>query len=74
MVERFRDGGWGAAVLFLVIAIVTLAVLAELLRKTNPTHLTIGAAMVMLLYLTMAAFVVLASRLFTRRNGESSVE
>lgn len=71
MIQRARNGGWGAVAIFLAIAIAALAVLAELLRKTNPTHLTIGAAMVMLLYATMAAFFVLASRVFTRREGNA---
>jgi hypothetical protein len=74
MVERRRTGGWGAVAIFLIIALATIAVLAELLRKTNPSHLTIGAAVVMLLYATVAAFVVLASRLFTARDGDTTAD
>jgi hypothetical protein len=54
---------------FVAIALVTLLVLIVLLKKTNPAHLTIGAGMVMLLYLTVGGFLVLASLIFVPRGG-----
>lgn len=62
--ERLRTGGWSGVAIFLGIALATTLILIVLLRKTSATHLTVGAAMVMLIYLTIGAFMVLASRLF----------
>ena len=68
--ERLRAGGWRAVGVFLAIVLITLLILIVLLKKTNPTHLTIGAGMVMLIYLTVGGFLVLASRVFVSREGE----
>jgi hypothetical protein len=67
--DRLRQGGWRAAGAFLAITLVTLLVLIILLKKTNPSHLTIGAGMVMLLYLAVGGFLVLASLIFVPRRG-----
>jgi hypothetical protein len=64
VLERLRSGGWGAVALYLAIALVTLGVLIVLLRKTDPTHLTVGALLVMVMYLAVAAFMILAARIF----------
>jgi hypothetical protein len=71
VLDRFRTGGWTAVAIYLAIALAALAVLSYVFRKTNPSHLTIGAGMVMLLYLAVGAFMLLASRLFvTQRRDE----
>jgi hypothetical protein len=62
--DRLRSGGWLAVALYLGIALATLAVLLVLLRKTNAIHLTIGALLVMVMYLAVAAFMILGSRIF----------
>ncbi len=70
-VERLRSSGWVGTAIFLAVAVVTLAVLSYLFKKSDPTHLTKGAGFVMLLYLTVGGFMVLASRIFPRRRGDS---
>ncbi len=62
--DKLRTGGWPAVAVFLAIALVTLGILSLVLKRSSPTHLTIGAALVMLLYLAVAAFLILASRVF----------
>jgi uncharacterized membrane protein YkgB len=64
VVDRLRDGGWAGVALYLGIALATLVVLIVLLHKINPVHLTIGALMVMVMYLAVAAFMILGSRIF----------
>lgn len=64
MIDRLRGGGWSAVALYLAIALGTLAVLIVLLRKTSATHLTIGALMVMVMYLAVATFMILGARIF----------
>lgn len=64
VLDRLRGGGWSAAAVFLAIAVCTMLVLILVLKKSNATHLTVGAALVMLMYLVIGAFLVLASRLF----------
>jgi hypothetical protein len=71
ILARLRTGGWPAVVIYLAVALATLAVLSYLLKKTNPAHLTIGAGLVMLLYATASGFLLLASRLFVSRRDES---
>jgi hypothetical protein len=66
--DRVRAGGWRAVGVFLAIALVTLLVLIFLLKKTNPAHLSVGAGMVMLIYLAVGGFLVLASRVFVSRH------
>jgi hypothetical protein len=68
--DRLRAGGWPGVVIYLVIALGTLAVLTYLFKKTNPGNLTTGAAMVMLMYLTVGGFMLLASRVFTTKRDE----
>lgn len=67
-VERLRMGGWRAVGAFLAIGLLALLILTILLKKSNPNHLSIGAAMVMLLYLTVAGLMVLASLIFVPRS------
>jgi cytochrome bd-type quinol oxidase subunit 2 len=68
---RLRTGGWIGTAIFLAIALVTLAVLSYLFKKSDPSHLTKGAAFVTLLYLTACGFMVLASRIFPKKRGDS---
>ena len=68
--DRLRAGDWQAVALFLAIALASLVILALMLKKTNPGHLTVGSLMVMLIYLTVGAFMVLAARLFVSKEGE----
>ena len=68
-VVRRSPTGWSFVAGYLVIALAVVILEVVLLKKTDPTHLTIGAAMTMLLYLTVGAFLVGATRLFvTGRN------
>lgn len=67
--DRLRTGTWSAVFIFLGISIITLTILTVLLKKSNPNHVTIGAALVMLLYLTVGAFLVLASCVFIAPEG-----
>jgi hypothetical protein len=61
--------GWSFVVGYLGFALVVTALEVVLLKKSSPSHLTIGAALTMLLYLTVGAFLVGATRLFvTGRN------
>jgi undecaprenyl pyrophosphate phosphatase UppP len=68
--DRLRAGGWTGVAIYLVIALGTLAVLTYLFKKTNPAHLNTGAAMVMLMYVTVGGFMLLASRVFTTRRDD----
>ena len=68
--DKLRTGGWIGMVVFLAVALVTLAVLAYLFKKSDPSHLTKGAGFVMLLYLTVCGFMVLASRIFPSKRDE----
>lgn len=70
--DRFRTGGWPAVGIFLAIALATIVVLTLLLKKSNAAHLTVGAALVMLIYLTVGAFMLLASRIFVSRRADES--
>jgi len=69
--DRLRASGWVGTAVFLVIALLTLAVLSYLFKKSDPTHLTKGAGFVMLLYLTVCGFMLLASRIFPSKRGDS---
>jgi len=70
-VDRLRTSGWIGVAIYLAIAVVTLVVLSYLFKKSDPTHLTKGAGFVMLLYLTACGFMMLASRIFTNKRGDS---
>jgi len=67
--DRFRVGGWPAVGIFLAIAL-TIVVLTLLLKKSNAAHLTVGAALVMLIYLTVGVFMLLASRIFVAQRPD----
>ncbi len=69
--DRLRAGGWAGTAIFLAIAVITLAVLSYLFKKSDPSHLTKGAGFVMLLYLTVCGFMVLAARVFPSKGGDS---
>ena len=68
--SRARAGGWPAVAIFLAIALTTIVVLTLLLKKSNAAHLTVGAALVMLIYLTVGAFMLLASRIFVSQRSD----
>ena len=68
--DRFRAGSWPAVGIFLAIALTTIVVLTLLLKKSNAAHLTVGAALVMLIYLTIGAFMLLASRIFVAQRPD----
>ena len=69
-ITRRLPSGWPSVGIYLVIALAALAVLLVLLKKTSPSHLTIGAVLTMLLYLTVGGFLILATRVFvTRQEG-----
>ena len=61
--------GWVSVGIYLVIALAAVAFEVFLLKKTSPTHLTIGAGVTMLLYLTVGAFLLGATRIFVTRRG-----
>jgi undecaprenyl pyrophosphate phosphatase UppP len=69
--DRLRAGGWTGVAVYLVIAVGTLGVLSYLLKKSDRTHLTKGALMVMLMYLAVGAFMLLASRVFVTKREDS---
>jgi cytochrome bd-type quinol oxidase subunit 2 len=69
--DRLRARGWLGTAAFLAVALITLALLSYLFKKSDPTHLTKGAGFVMLLYLTACGFMLLASRIFPGRRDES---
>ncbi len=72
--ERLRAGQWSSVAIFLAIALVTLGILALLLKKTAATQLNLGGVLVFLIYLTVGGFLVLASRVFvTQRNDRHDV-
>jgi uncharacterized membrane protein len=60
---------WYPAAMFLMIALVTVVILALLLKKTAATQLDLGGVLVFLLYLTISGFLVLASRRFIRHGN-----
>ena len=64
IIERLRGGGWSAVGIFLGIVLVTMLVLIVLLKKISPAHQTLGAGVVMVMYVALGAFMILASRLF----------
>ena len=64
VLDRLRGDRWSSVAVFLGIAVFTMLVLVLVLKKTNATHLTIGAVLVMVMYVVIGAFLVLASRLF----------
>lgn len=68
--DRFRAGSWPAVGVFLAIALTTMVVLTLLLKKSSAAHLTVGAALVMLIYLTVGAFMLLASRIFVAQRPD----
>ncbi|MGH2391518.1 MAG: hypothetical protein ACRDIE_25260 [Chloroflexota bacterium] len=61
--------GWASVGIYVVIALAAVAFEVLLLKKTSPTHLTIGAGLTMLLYLTVCAFLIGATRIFVTRRG-----
>jgi uncharacterized membrane protein YkgB len=63
-----RARQWYPVATFLAIALVTVTILALLLKKTAATQLDPGGVLVFLIYLTIAGFLVLASRVFTRHD------
>jgi uncharacterized membrane protein len=67
--DRLRTQPWYPATMFLVIALVTVTILALLLKKTSATQLDLGGVLVFLIYLTVAGFLVLASRIFIRHSN-----
>jgi hypothetical protein len=67
--DRLRARQWYPVVMFLAIALVTVTILALLLKKTAAMQLDAGGVLVFLIYLTIAGFLVLASRVFTRRDN-----
>jgi len=71
-ITRRLPNGWASVGIYLAIALAAVAFLVVLLKKTSPTHLTIGAVLTMLLYLTIGAFLILATRVFVtnRENAE----
>ncbi|MDB5074407.1 MAG: hypothetical protein JWO42_586 [Chloroflexi bacterium] len=68
--DRLRAGGWTGAAIYLAIALATLAVLAYLFKKTDPNQST-SALMVMLMYVTVGGFMLLASRLFITKRDDN---
>lgn len=69
-IVRQLPRGWASVGIYLAIALVAEGFLVLLLKKTSPSHLTIGAALTMLLYLTLGAFLIGATRVFVvHRNG-----
>ncbi len=66
--ERLRAREWYPVAMFLAIALVTVTILVLALKKTAATQLDPGGALVFLIYLTIAGFLILASRLFTGRG------
>ncbi len=61
--------GWGFVAGYVVVALVVTALEVALLKNTSSSRLNLGAALTMLLYLTVGAFLVGATRLFvTGRN------
>lgn len=64
VITRMREAGWPGVGIFLAIALAALAILVLLLKKSAAAHLTVGSAMVMLIYLTLGAFLILAARFF----------
>ena len=69
--DRLRAGGWTGVAVYLAIALGTLAVLSYLLKKSDRTHLTTGALMVMLMYVAVGAFMLLAARVFVTKREDS---
>ncbi len=69
-VEQRPTSGWTAVGIYLVIALASVFFLVVLLRKTMATNLTIGAGLVMLLYIAIGAFLILATRLFVTRKDD----
>ncbi|HVC83270.1 MAG TPA: hypothetical protein VNL35_22500 [Chloroflexota bacterium] len=63
-IPRRLPNGWPSVSIYLAIALAAVAFLLVLLKKTSPSHLTIGAVLTMLLYLTVGAFLILATRVF----------
>ena len=69
-ITRRLPNGWASVGIYLAIALAAVAFLLVLLKKTSSSHLTIGAVLTMLLYLTVGAFLILATRVFvTRQEG-----
>jgi hypothetical protein len=69
--DRLRAGGWTGVAIYLAIALGTLAVLSYLLKKSDRTDPTKGALMVMLMYVAVGAFMLLASRVFVTKREDS---
>jgi hypothetical protein len=63
--------GWGFVVGYLMVVLVVTALEVVLLKKSSPSHLTIGAALTMLLYLTVGGFLIGATRLFVSGRGDA---
>ncbi len=72
LLTRRLPNGWPSVGMYLAIALASVVVLVVLLKKTSPSHLTIGAALTMLLYFTVGAFLILATRVFVinQENAE----
>jgi hypothetical protein len=56
--------------IYLAIALAAVAFLLILLKKTSASQLTIGAVLTMLLYLTVGAFLILATRVFVTNRED----
>ena len=62
--------GWASVAIYLAIALAAMAFEVLLLKKTGPSHLTIGAVMTILLYLTVGAFFIGATRIFVTKRDD----
>jgi bacteriorhodopsin len=71
MIDRQRTGGWVAVAVFLGIVCITMLVLVVILKKVGPAQQTLGACVVMLMYVALGAFMILAARLFVAPPPES---
>ncbi|MGH2408833.1 MAG: hypothetical protein ACRDGS_00550 [Chloroflexota bacterium] len=70
-ITRRLPNGWASVGIYLAIALAAVAFLLVLLKKTDPSQLTIGAVLTMLLYLTVGAFLILATRVFVTNREDA---
>jgi hypothetical protein len=68
---RLGTRGWTGVALYLGIAIITLAAESLALKIDGPSHLTSGAIIVMVMYLTCGAFLLIGSRIFITRRDDT---
>ncbi|HEY8287331.1 MAG TPA: hypothetical protein VIJ28_23330 [Chloroflexota bacterium] len=69
-IVRKLPNGWPSVGIYLAIALAAVAFLLILLKKTSASQLTIGAVLTMLLYLTVGAFLILATRVFVTNRED----